>query len=144
MEQELWKWINGYEGVYKVSSYGNIYSFKSNKIMKNSPNTRGYLSVELFNNGSSRNLVHRLVANAFIPNPNNYPQINHIDENPKNNHMDNLEWCTSKYNMNYGNGAKTRHSKIDYSTENRKRIARENGKAVCRKVIQYNKKGKVS
>jgi len=102
--------------------------------------TTGYLSVELFNGGESKRLlIHRLVAQAFIDNPDNLPQVNHIDENKLNNCVTNLEWCTAKYNMNYGNGAKTRHSKTDYSTEYRKHIARENGKQSSKKVIQLSK-----
>lgn len=100
----------------------------------------GYLSVELFKNKTrKRLLIHRLVAQAFIPNLDNLPQVNHKDENRQNNEVDNLEWCTPKYNMNYGNGAKTRHSKIDYSTEKRKEIARKNGATVKKCIIQLSK-----
>lgn len=81
-------------------------------------------------------LVHRLVANAFIDNPNNLPQINHIDEKPSNNCVTNLEWCTAKYNMNYGIGAKTRHKKIDYSKEIYKINAVKNGKKASKPVMQ--------
>ena len=103
----------------------------------------GYLSVELFdeNGKSKRLLIHRLVAMAYIPNPENLPQVNHIDENPLNNAVSNLEWCTAKYNMNYGNGAKTRHSKIDYTTESRKTTARINGAKQSKTVLQYSRNG---
>ena len=85
--------------------------------------------------------THRAVAEAFIDNPHNFPQVNHKDENPRNNQVDNLEWCTAKYNMNYGQGAKTRHLKIDYSTEKRKVAARANGIATSKPVKQFDKKG---
>ena len=127
--------VVGYEN-YLIYPDGKVFSTKSNKFLKPNITPQGYKSVELFNNnGSKRLLIHRLVAQAFIPNPENLPQVNHKDENPSNNSMDNLEWCTAKYNMNYGNGAITRHQKIDYTAEVFKRIGRENGKAVCRPAI---------
>lgn len=129
---------------YLVDKAGRIYSIKSKKFIKPSITKYGYMSVELFNkNGSKRFLVHRLVAQAFIPNPNNYPQVNHIDENQSNNAVTNLEWCTAKYNMNYGNGAKTRHLKIDYTKPIFKEIARKNGKKVSIPVLQIDKTGNV-
>ena len=95
---------------YTVCEDGRIYSLLSNKYLKQSKNNSGYMTVELFNkNGSKRLLVHRVVAMAYIPNPFGFPQVNHKDENKLNNCVENLEWCTAKYNMNYGNGAKTRH-----------------------------------
>lgn len=129
---------------YLVYEDGRIWSGKTNKFLKPAYTKAGYASVELFNeNGSRRFLVHRLVATAYIPNPNSFPQINHKDENPKNNHINNLEWCTAKYNMNYGEGAKTRHCSIDYKTESRKRIAIQNGKKVCVPVLMINIHGDV-
>ena len=110
--EEIWKDIIGYEGLYQVSSYGRVRSldrydsrncFRKKRILKLCANRLGYLKVGLWSNGKVKHhLVHRLVAEAFIPNPNNLPIINHIDENPSNNNVDNLEWCTAKYNMNYG------------------------------------------
>lgn len=133
--------VVGYED-YLIYPDGKVFSTKSNKFLKPNITPQGYKSVELFNNnGSKRLLIHRLVAQAFIPNPENFPQVNHKDENPSNNSMDNLEWCTAKYNMNYGNGAITRHQKIDYTAEVFKRIGRENGKSVCRPVEQYSLAG---
>lgn len=122
---------------YTVSEKGEIFSRKSNRILKHNITNQGYHTVELFNkHGSKRLLVHRLVAQAYVPNPENLPQVNHINENKGDNSARNLEWCTAKYNMNYGEAAKTRHKKIDYSTESRKSIARRNGKAVSRPVLQ--------
>lgn len=101
---EIWRDIKGYENLYKVSNLGNIISLKTNKILKPNKGSNGYLLVHLYNNGirSKHLLIHRLVAEAFLPNPNNYPQVNHKDENVSNNNVNNLEWCDSKYNNNYG------------------------------------------
>lgn len=134
----VWRAVKGYEGLYAVSNTGQVKSlFRYKKVLKPNITKRGYCSVELFKEGKSkRKLIHRLVAEAFVPNEYNLPQVNHIDENPTNNSADNLEWCTAKYNMNYGEGAKTRHLKIDYTTEKRKQIARENGKARAIPIAQ--------
>lgn len=116
---EEWKDIKWYEGLYQVSNLGRVKSlpkdvFVSNptftgyrhtkeKILKPSKNGAGYQVVILCNNNKKYQVyVHRLVAQAFIPNPNNLPEVNHKDENPLNNIVDNLEWCTHKYNGNYG------------------------------------------
>ena len=101
---EEWRDIKGYEGLYKISSYGRVYSYHKRDTLKlNYNNKNGYYSVKLSkSNICKKFLVHRLVAESFIPNPNNYPQVNHKDENKQNNYVDNLEWCTAKYNCNYG------------------------------------------
>lgn len=108
---EEWRSIQGYEGLYEVSSYGRVKSlerYKSNnggiqllkeKILRPHNTKKGYLTVQLRN---KRFTVHRLVAQAFIPNPDNLPQVNHKDEDKTNNNVTNLEWCTAKYNSNYG------------------------------------------
>ena len=105
--KEIWKEIKGYEGRYQISSLGRVKSLNYNKTGKEdilSPgNIRGYLHVRLSKEGKSKPFqVHRLVALHFIPNPNNYPEVNHKDENKQNNTVDNLEWCDRKYNCNYG------------------------------------------
>lgn len=98
---EYWKDIKGYEGLYQVSNLGRIR--KENKII--SPWTQlGYKIVGLWKNKKCKKFrVHRLVAEAFILNPNNYTQVNHKDEDKSNNSVENLEWCTQKYNNSYGN-----------------------------------------
>lgn len=116
--EEIWKPVVGYEGLYEVSSYGRVRSldrydrmnrFCEGRILKLCANRLGYLKAGLCSNDKKKQyLVHRLVAEAFIPNPNNLPIINHKDENPSNNNVDNLEWCTAKYNSNYG----TRNDRI--------------------------------
>lgn len=122
-EKEIWKDIEGFEGMYQVSNMGNVKSLKRTiwnsgkgcyrtvheRILKANKNNDGYLQVQLHQDGKrERYLVHRLVATAFLPNPDNLPQVNHIDENKENNCMDNLEWVTCKENANHG----TRNKKI--------------------------------
>lgn len=98
-----WKEIPNTDGLYLVSDTGKVFSVRTNKILKTGFRD-GYEHIELNINGKAKkHYIHRLVAEAFIPNPNDYPVINHKDENPANNCADNLEWCTQKYNVNYGN-----------------------------------------
>ena len=104
---EIWKDIIGFEGHYQVSNKGKIRSIKNNKIKELKPYKEikrcGYLSVYLRLPGQKfTKKVHRLVAEAFIPNPNGFPEVNHIDENKENNCVENLEWCTGEYNLCYG------------------------------------------
>lgn len=101
---EIWKDIKGYEGRYQVSNLGRVWSIISQKYLVGGTNHGGYHSVQLTakNGKMKREYVHRLVALAFIPNPLGLPQVNHKDENKDNNSVDNLEWCTAKYNNNYG------------------------------------------
>lgn len=105
--EEIWKDIDGFEGLYQVSNFGNVMSLNYGnrgyaKKLTPKCNNSGRLWVELLKGGKRKcMLVHRLVALAFIPNPNNFPQINHKDENPKNNFAFNLEWCTQSYNNHY-------------------------------------------
>lgn len=100
---ERWEQIKDYEGLYEVSNLGRIRNKKTGRILKPLKNTNGYLRLDLCKNGIRRAAkVHRLVAEAFIPNPQNLPCVNHKDENKINNCLDNLEWCTYEYNNNYG------------------------------------------
>lgn len=103
MEKEIWKDIKNYERFYQISNLGNIKNYR-NKLLQPRINKSGYNRVILHKDKHGKEfLVHRLVAEAFIPNPNNLPCINHKDENKANNCVENLEWCTQKYNSNYGN-----------------------------------------
>lgn len=104
--EEIWKSIKGFDGKYCVSSWGRIISYaryKEGRILRPMICNNGYLAIDLRKNGKyERYLIHRLVAEAFIPNPHHLPCVNHKDESRNNNRMDNLEWCTNKYNSNYG------------------------------------------
>ena len=103
--KEIWKDIKDYEGHYQVSNLSRVKSIKFGKerILKPVTDRHGYLIVGLWQNNKHKTYkVHRLVAEAFLPNPDNLPQVNHKDENKLNNNVDNLEWCTNDYNYHYG------------------------------------------
>lgn len=106
MIEEVWKDI--FEN-YEISNLGRLKSKATKQFMRLEKSKKGYLITKIIINGKRTRMgVHRLVAIAFIPNPNNYPQVNHKDENPENNSVDNLEWCTNKYNANYGSSSRKR------------------------------------
>lgn len=99
---EIWKDIPDYENKYQISNYGNVRNINKNRNLKPSPNIKGYMRVNLWKRGNySTKLVHRLVSNAFIPNPENKPQVNHIDGNKANNIVSNLEWNTNTENIQH-------------------------------------------
>lgn len=99
--KEIWKDIKGYEGLYQVSNLGRIKKLP-NKILNCTITVQGYKTVHLSKEKQSKIFrVHRLVAKAFIENPNNYDVVNHKDENKLNNCINNLEWCDTKYNIHY-------------------------------------------
>lgn len=114
--EEIWKDIDGYEGIYQVSNMGQVKSLDRmvtnidgvtymvrGRILRQANDDKGYKRVTLSKNCITKNYqVHRLVAIAFIPNPNNYPVVNHLDETPQNNRVDNLEFCTQEHNLKYG------------------------------------------
>ena len=108
LDGEIWKDVIGFEGIYQVSNMGNVRSVcfhSTDKIqnMKRNKTKFGYLRVQLSKNGKIKHCsVHRLVAEAFLPNPMNLPQVNHKNEQKDDNQVTNLEWCTAKYNVNYG------------------------------------------
>lgn len=110
-KDEIWRDVKGFEGRYQVSNKGNIFSVDrivrgkkwGGRTLKPIHDKNGYLTVALYENGVGKNKkIHRLVSEAFLPNPNNYLEINHIDENKTNNHVENLEWCTREHNINHG------------------------------------------
>ena len=115
MEEE-WRDIKGYEGLYQISNLGRVYSYHKGDCLNLNKDKDGYLVVGLHKNGKKKPYsVHRLVAKNFIENPNNLPQINHKDENKSNNRVDNLEWCTARYNSNYG----TRNERVSRTLKGR-------------------------
>lgn len=105
---EIWKDIKGYEGRYEVSNMGRVKSLnyrRSGKsgILKSEDNGNGYFAVNLRKDNKNWHIsVHRLVALTFLPNYENFPEVNHKDEIKDNNNLNNLEWCTTSYNVNYG------------------------------------------
>ncbi len=108
---EIWKDIEGFEGLYQVSNMGRVRSLDredmrghhvKGKALSERPN-KGYLGVALYRDGNAKGYpVHRLIAKAFLDNPSNLPEVNHKDEDKTNNATSNLEWCTRRYNCNYG------------------------------------------
>lgn len=123
---EEWKDVKDFEGIYQVSNLGRVKSldrvvtyedgrkrFYKGKILRPDETKNGYLHVVLCKDGSQHSVnVHRLVALAFIPNPNNYKEVNHIDEDKTNNCVNNLEWCTRTYNNNYGTRTQRTQKKV--------------------------------
>ena len=119
---EIWRDIEGYKGLYQVSNKGRVKSLYkgSERILRPGIESSGYYNIILCNDSVRKTFrLHRLVAEAFIPNPYNKPQVNHKDENKKNNCVENLEWCDRVYNINYG----TRNERIS------------------RKILQYSRSG---
>ena len=116
---EIWKDIPDYEGLYQVSTLGNVKSLKRGKerLLKPSKTNNGYMFVTLYKNTKHKIFkVHRLVAMTFLENPNNLSCVNHKDENKDNNHVDNLEFCTHEYNNNYG----TRNERVSKKMKGKK------------------------
>lgn len=109
--------IKGYEGKYMISDQGQVWSNYKKGFLKSTERSCGYLCVNLYKNGKPTNFsIHRLVAEAFIPNPNDLPIINHKDENKQNNNVDNLEWCNYSYNNSYGSKIEKVNQKLNHKT----------------------------
>lgn len=127
LKQEIWKPILNYEGLYEVSNKGQIKSvgryiksnhnntrFQEEKIRKLTVNNKGYVTVRLCKNGNYETfLVHRLVAETFIPNPYGYNEVNHKDEDKTHNSVKNLEWCSHDYNIQYSLISKRKRRRKD-------------------------------
>lgn len=122
LPKQCWNDIPGYEGLYQVSNTGRVRSLNykrtgKTKALKQCTDKDGYKKVVLCKDGKYKTYyIHRLVALAFIPNPDNLPEVNHKDEDKTNNYYKNLEWCTRKYNNNYG----TRNKKISKANKGKK------------------------
>lgn len=109
---ESLKLVDGYE-YYGITTYGRVWSFRRKIWLAQYSNYKGYKYVTLSQNGDTKNFrVHRLVAEAFLPNPNYYDQVNHKDENKANNHVSNLEWISASGNINHGTGNARRRAKL--------------------------------
>ena len=126
---EVWKDIPNYEGIYQVSNLGNVKNVIKNKILKFGYSHNGYRIVCL---KGKMFRVHRLVAETFLNNIDNLPYVNHKDENKENNNVENLEWCTASYNLNYGDRNNKVAKKVsiwrkkkgsDYSPRERRKVA---------------------
>ena len=135
--------VKGYEGYYEVDQFGRVFGLDriikvndngrnyekpiAGKQLKQSMHTKGYKTVSLTKDGKTKTLfVHRLVAEAFIPNVDNLPMVNHKDEDKTNNFVENLEWCTNDYNINYGTARKRQAKKIrgiPHTDEHKKKIS---------------------
>ena len=133
---EIWLPVKHYEGLYEISNLGRVKSVKryrsgvngkpvlvNERIVRQHKNSCGYMLVGLSKSGVQKQyLVHRLVAEMFIPNPNNYLEINHIDENKTNNCSRNIEWCSRSYNKHYNKnalkaGTKLKKAVLQYSLD---------------------------
>ena len=119
MYKEIWKDIEGFEGLYQISNFGKVKSLHNRggikeRILKPYKKKNGYLQVKLRNkNHIKYETIHRLVAQAFLPNPTKLPSINHKDENKENNNVDNLEWCSVGYNNTYGSRIESLKRKLN-------------------------------
>ena len=161
---EYWKEIPGYEGLYEVSNKGNVRNVRRNTLLRLPKTNKGYIQVGWCKNGIRNGLkVHRIVAQAFLPNPDNLPQVNHKDEDKTNNNVDNLEWCDTKYNNNYGsrnirirdtlikNGpcsGLSEKEREEYMKEYRKEYRKKNREKIREKqreyLREYRKKRKIN
>lgn len=123
--------IKNYEGVYQVTENGDVWSVRRNRFLKLYKNQLGYLHICLYKNNKQKSFyVHRLVAEAFLPNPDNLPCVNHKDEDKTNNNVKNLEWCSFSYNNSYG----TRIERVSEKNTNGKR---------SKPVLQYTLDGQL-
>ena len=161
---EEWRTIEGYEGLYEVSNLGRVRSvdryvidslghrrFYKGKVLFPVKNNLGYLLVSICCNGKHKMfLVHRLVAQAFLLNPENLTEVNHKDEDKTNNNVENMEWCNRSYNINYGTrntrakdtNIKNGHWSSLSRKEYRKNYYQENKDKICERQKKYYRKRK--
>ena len=158
MKEEIWKDIKGYEGYYQISNMGRVKSLErtvrsgrgcyrtvSEKILKAGDNGHGYLYVILRKDGKDKTCrINRLVAQAFLENPDNLPEVNHKNEDKTDNRVENLEWCSKLYNIKYGTGIKRRADKLKgrkLSEEHKKKIAEKNRNNTkrCKPIFSVSK-----
>ena len=131
--------IPNYEGLYAITEDWNVWSYRNNRFIKSFLRKNGYMQVLLVKDGTKKSWkVHRLVALTYLPNPNNYPEVNHKDENRINNCVDNLEWCPHDYNCNYGE----RLNRISDSNTKRFNIYTDND--LKRKILKEAKERNIS
>jgi hypothetical protein len=133
LESEVWTMIEGYENLYEISSYGRIKSYRrgEEKILKTQRNNKGYLRVELASeSGRKLFLVHRLVAIAFLPNPFDKEQVNHINSTPNDNRLENLEWVTASENARHSHTHETGQGRSERSLTQRREAARTRSKPI--------------
>lgn len=128
---EMWVDIVGLSGLYQVSSYGNVRNCKTGRLLTPTKGKRYFTVMLTKDKKSFRIAVHRLVAKAFIPNPNEFRCVNHKDENPENNRVENLEWCTHKYNSNYGTAISRKVAHTDYDSMKKPVLQIKDGKVIA-------------
>ena len=143
-EREEWRWVPGYEDLYMVSNFGNVMSQRSGHgsspmgILKPQKNNAGYLQVNLIKNKKSKNvMIHRIVAAAFIPNPDNKEEVNHKDGNKTNNHTSNLEWVTRSENLRHA------YRELGVDLSGRKKTAKKLTKEQILEIYNSTETGQV-
>ena len=115
--------IKGYEGHYAITSCGKVWSYKSKKFLKPYITQSGYLTVNLSKNSKAKPYrIHRLVAEAYLDNPDNLPYVNHKNENKTHNYLNNLEWCDAEYNSNYGSCSNKIANKLKGNNNSSKKV----------------------
>lgn len=146
---ETWKYVHGYEGIYQVSNLGRVRSVdrllsdgrnRKGVMLKPYVDKDGYKHVTLTANSTSKHyFVHRLVAEAFIENPNGLPQINHKDETRDNNNVNNLEWCDARYNLVYGNHLSKISKKISGENHYAHKLTESDVRMIRERYVPFDK-----
>lgn len=133
---EKWADVIGYEGLYEISTLGNVRNKRTAKLLQFG-SSGNYLSVMLYKDGRCKRIsIHRMVALAFVPNPHGLRCVNHKDENTHNNCVENLEWCTHKYNSNYGTAISRRVNHTDWQSASLLASMRKNARCAMKPVMQ--------